>query len=93
MVQRRAGLDELPHHAVVAQVRGEGLVWGIECAGVGSHAADAVANACVEACYLGDSAGRAIRYVGRDASAAPAPGSHKLHVAEQEAIVNEAMRA
>ena len=42
---------------------------------------------------LGDLGGRALRYVGRDASAAPAPGSHKLHVLEQEAIVNEAMQA
>jgi 2-oxoglutarate dehydrogenase E1 component len=42
---------------------------------------------------LGDLGGRTLRYVGRDASAAPAPGSHKLHVLEQEAIVNEAMKA
>jgi multifunctional 2-oxoglutarate metabolism enzyme len=41
---------------------------------------------------LGDPARRPLRYVGRDASAAPAPGSHKLHVLEQEAIVNAAMR-
>jgi 2-oxoglutarate dehydrogenase E1 component len=40
---------------------------------------------------LGDSAGRALHYVGRDASAAPAPGSHKVHVVEQETIVNEAL--
>jgi multifunctional 2-oxoglutarate metabolism enzyme len=32
--------------------------------------------------------GRKLRYVGRDASAAPAPGSHKVHVAEQDAIVS-----
>jgi 2-oxoglutarate dehydrogenase E1 component len=31
------------------------------------------------------------RYVGRKASASPAPGSHKLHVAEQEAIVRDAL--
>jgi len=42
---------------------------------------------------LGDLAGRAVLYVGRDASAAPAPGSHKLHVVEQETIVNEALQA
>jgi multifunctional 2-oxoglutarate metabolism enzyme len=30
---------------------------------------------------------RALRYVGRDESAAPAPGSHKVHLAEQEEIV------
>ena len=31
------------------------------------------------------------RYIGRKASAAPAPGSHKLHVQEQDAIVKEAL--
>ena len=36
---------------------------------------------------------RAVRYVGREESASPAPGSHKVHVAEQEAIVAEALRA
>jgi hypothetical protein len=33
-----------------------------------------------------------VRYVGREESASPAPGSHKVHVAEQEAIVAEALR-
>jgi 2-oxoglutarate dehydrogenase E1 component len=31
------------------------------------------------------------RYVGRTHQAAPAPGSHKTHVAEQDALVNEAL--
>jgi 2-oxoglutarate dehydrogenase E1 component len=35
--------------------------------------------------------GRQPRYIGRKASAAPAPGSHKLHVQEQDAIVKEAL--
>ena len=35
--------------------------------------------------------GRQPRYVGREASASPAPGSHKVHVQEQEAIVEEAL--
>jgi 2-oxoglutarate dehydrogenase complex dehydrogenase (E1) component-like enzyme len=39
-----------------------------------------------------DPARRTPRYVGRDASAAPATGSHKLHVIEQEAIVREAVQ-
>ena len=34
---------------------------------------------------------RVPRYLGRDASAAPAPGSHKLHVLEQEHIVAKAL--
>jgi 2-oxoglutarate dehydrogenase E1 component len=39
-----------------------------------------------------DPARRVLRYVGREASAAPATGSHKLHVIEQEAIVREAVQ-
>ncbi|HVQ28935.1 MAG TPA: 2-oxoglutarate dehydrogenase E1 component, partial [Vicinamibacteria bacterium] len=38
-----------------------------------------------------DSSGRLPRYIGRGHLAAPAPGSHKVHVAEQEAIVREAL--
>jgi 2-oxoglutarate dehydrogenase E1 component len=41
---------------------------------------------------LRDPGDRVLRYVGRDASASPAPGSHKSHVLEQEAIVAEALR-
>ncbi len=58
------GLLRLCELDIVANVRGEGVVWGVECAAVGGHAADAVANACVEACYLGDAAGRAIHLLG-----------------------------
>ena len=54
-------LCELPH---VAHIRGEGVVWGIECAAVGGLPADAVAKACVQACYLGDEQGRAIHLLG-----------------------------
>jgi len=39
-----------------------------------------------------DPAGRALQYVGRDASAAPAPGSFRSHTREQEAIVDEVVR-
>jgi 2-oxoglutarate dehydrogenase E1 component len=35
--------------------------------------------------------GRPLRYAGRAASAAPAPGSLKVHLAEQEALVKEAL--
>ncbi len=58
------GLCRLAELDVVAHVRGEGVVWGIECAGVGKHSPDVVANACVEACYLGDALGRAIHLLG-----------------------------
>ena len=39
-----------------------------------------------------DSGGRGLRYVGRAASAAPAPGSLRTHLAEQEALVREALQ-
>lgn len=54
-------LTELP---AVANIRGEGLVWGIECAAVGEHAAADVANQAVLACYQGDDQGRAIHLLG-----------------------------
>ncbi|HQU42230.1 MAG TPA: aminotransferase class III-fold pyridoxal phosphate-dependent enzyme, partial [Pirellulales bacterium] len=49
---------------VVAHIRGEGVVWGIECAAVGERSAAEVAKACVEACYRGDEAGAAIHLLG-----------------------------
>jgi 2-oxoglutarate dehydrogenase complex dehydrogenase (E1) component-like enzyme len=38
-----------------------------------------------------ETGGRALRYAGRAASAAPAPGSLKAHQAEQEALVRDAL--
>jgi 4-aminobutyrate aminotransferase-like enzyme len=58
------GLLKLTELPAVANIRGEGVVWGIECAAVGSTPADAVARACVEACYLGDENGKAIHLLG-----------------------------
>ena len=58
------GLLRLTELSLVANVRGEGVVWGVECAPVDNHPADEVANACIEACYLGDSSGRAIHLLG-----------------------------
>ena len=54
-------LTELPG---VANIRGEGGVWGIECAPIGETPANEIANRIVEACYLGDSRGRAIHLLG-----------------------------
>jgi 4-aminobutyrate aminotransferase-like enzyme len=54
-------LTELP---TVAHVRGEGVVWGVECTAIGNMTADEVACACVEACYRGDAEGRAIHLLG-----------------------------
>ena len=59
-----AGLVRLKQTGLVQHVRGEGCVWGVECAPVGSYAAEEVANSCVEACYRGDSQGRAIHILG-----------------------------
>jgi len=58
------GLLQLKDSGAVAHVRGEGVVWGLECAAVGSTPADAVARACVEACYLGNSKGEAVHLLG-----------------------------
>jgi 4-aminobutyrate aminotransferase-like enzyme len=44
--------------------RGQGCVWGIECAAIGMRAAEQVANDVVRACYLGDREGRAIHLLG-----------------------------
>jgi 4-aminobutyrate aminotransferase-like enzyme len=54
-------LCELPH---VAHVRGEGVVWGVECAAVGNLSPEEVANRCIAACYYGDDQGRAIHLLG-----------------------------
>jgi 4-aminobutyrate aminotransferase-like enzyme len=59
-----AGLLKLVETGVVKHVRGEGMVWGIECQAIGSHSAADVANACVAACYMGDDRGRAIHLLG-----------------------------
>jgi len=58
------GLSKLTELTTVAHIRGEGVVWGVECASVGTRSAADVANACVEACYLGDASGRAIHLLG-----------------------------
>jgi 4-aminobutyrate aminotransferase-like enzyme len=47
------GLDRLKETGLVAKVRGEGLVFGIEAAAVGEHAPSQVAAKIVEACYRG----------------------------------------
>ncbi len=58
------GLLKLTETPAVAHIRGEGVVWGIECAAVGDVPADVVSRAIVEACYLGDEQGRAIHLLG-----------------------------
>jgi 4-aminobutyrate aminotransferase-like enzyme len=58
------GLERLKQTGVVAHIRGEGCVWGVECGAVGRHTPSDVARACVKACYLGDALGRAIHVLG-----------------------------
>ncbi len=59
-----AGLRRLAELPAVASVRGEGVVWGVECRAVGERSPAEVANACVKACYLGNDRGRAIHLLG-----------------------------
>src|SRR4051794_38190973 len=58
------GLLKLTELPTVTHIRGEGVVWGVECAAIGSTPAEEVAKVCVEACYLGDEQGRAIHLLG-----------------------------
>ena len=48
------GLAKLKETTVIERVRGEGMVFGIECADVGEMVANDVANMVVEAAYLGE---------------------------------------
>lgn len=48
------GLQRLKETGLIVKVRGEGMVFGIECAASGSLTSNDVANAIVRACYLGD---------------------------------------
>lgn len=59
-----AGLIRLKETGVIAKVRGEGCVWGIECAAIGDCSSNDVAVKCVEACYVGDEDGNAIHLLG-----------------------------
>lgn len=58
------GLRKLKSLPIVAAVRGEGFVWGVEMGGTASVNADDVANAVVRAAYLGDKEGNAIHLLG-----------------------------
>jgi 4-aminobutyrate aminotransferase-like enzyme len=57
-------LNKLKETGVICKVRGEGMVFGIECAPVGDLPAEDVANAVVEACYLGKEGGDGIHLLG-----------------------------
>lgn len=60
-----AGLRRLVSETpLVAHLRGECGVWGLEIRPCGRFDAPAVAAALVEACYLGDESGRAVHLLG-----------------------------
>ncbi|MDA1013864.1 MAG: aspartate aminotransferase family protein [Planctomycetota bacterium] len=61
-------LPTLKRSGIITKVRGEGLVYGIECGSVGDVRAEDVANDVVEACYRGEPNGGAIHLLGPLAS-------------------------
>jgi len=58
------GLNRLKDTGVITKVRGEGMVFGIECPALGELSGHDVANAVVEACYLGTTGGDGIHLLG-----------------------------
>lgn len=58
------GLLRLKETGLIDKVRGEGMVFGIECAPCGTLSARDVANEIVEACYLGRRGGDGIHLLG-----------------------------
>ena len=54
-------LTELP---AINAIRGEGTVWGLECAACGDRTAEQVAHEIVRRCYLGDEDGTSIHLLG-----------------------------
>jgi 4-aminobutyrate aminotransferase-like enzyme len=59
-----AGLQRLTELPCISAIRGEGAVWGIQCAAMGSCDSKQIAQEIVRACYLGDESGRAIHLLG-----------------------------
>jgi 4-aminobutyrate aminotransferase-like enzyme len=58
------GLTRLQETSLVKKIRGEGMVFGIECGPVGNLTANQVANLVVETCYLGKPGGDGIHFLG-----------------------------
>jgi 4-aminobutyrate aminotransferase-like enzyme len=59
-----AGLRKLKETGVVVKVRGEGMVFGIECGPLGDLTPNQVANAIVERSYIGNPGGDGIHLLG-----------------------------
>jgi 4-aminobutyrate aminotransferase-like enzyme len=58
------GLARLKETSLVTKVRGEGMVFGIECGPAARFTANEVANKVVESCYLGKAGGDGIHFLG-----------------------------
>ena len=58
------GLRHFKQLKIVAALRGEGFVWGVEIADFAGRSADEIAIECVRSAYLGDSEGNAIHLLG-----------------------------
>jgi 4-aminobutyrate aminotransferase-like enzyme len=58
------GLLSLKETGVIAKVRGEGMVFGIECAELGGKTSQEVAIELVKTCYLGEAGGDGIHLLG-----------------------------
>lgn len=59
-----AGLEKLKATGIISKVRGEGMVFGIECPAIGDLSSNEVANLVVETCYLGEEKGDGIHLLG-----------------------------
>jgi 4-aminobutyrate aminotransferase-like enzyme len=59
-----AGLNRLKETGLISKVRGEGLVFGIECADCGELTSNQVAIEVVKAAYLGSASGEGIHLLG-----------------------------
>src|SRR5262249_40281429 len=59
-----SGLSRLTELDAVTAIRGEGTVWGVQCAPAGDRSSNEVAAEIVRACYLGDETGRALHLLG-----------------------------
>jgi 4-aminobutyrate aminotransferase-like enzyme len=57
-------LQSLKETGLITKVRGEGMVFGIECAPVGELTANQVATEIVKGCYLGERGGDGIHLLG-----------------------------
>ncbi|MAX39296.1 aminotransferase class III-fold pyridoxal phosphate-dependent enzyme [Gimesia sp.] len=58
------GLNALKETGVISKVRGEGMVFGIECAELGGKTSQEVAIELVKTCYLGEADGDGIHLLG-----------------------------